>query len=183
MSVGTQMRIVNTVLCLCLSCLFCRHAFGQPPGGNAGASFPAGEVTEYPEIPLEKLWTEGYGVVERRKTYIKGPNVHRSPLYCDKCHVKGEKPTADNLLYGGDDLELCRTCHPKSVYDVHVVNIRPKRVKVPPGFPLPGGRVTCVTCHDEPSCNPKGSPSWKRPYFLRGTKTGFMFCFECHPER
>jgi len=136
--------------------------------------------SEPEEISIPFTWQDAYRKTEKAKSYSKGPNVHRSPSHCDYCHEKGKKPTADDLLFNGQDIPLCRSCHPRSVYQLHVVDIRPEKVKVPKEFPLPGGKITCVTCHDEPSCNPKDSPSWKRPFFLRGKKEGFMFCFECH---
>ena len=150
------------------------------PDANAPTGIEAGAADA--KVPLPQTWQEGYKEAPKEKSYIKGPNVHRSPNHCNKCHVEGEEATGENLLLGGDDVQLCRTCHPKSVYDIHVVDIAPKKVKVPEEFPMPGGKVTCVTCHDEPSCNSKASPSWQRPFFLRGTKTGFLFCFECHSE-
>jgi hypothetical protein len=182
-SAGKGVKIAYALLYLWISCFFCKDTFGQPPPQDAEFSPKAEAGTETPKAPFPQTWTEEYRKKAIEKAYIKGPNVHRSPLYCSTCHEKGEKPSGENLLYGGDDLVLCRTCHPKSVYDVHVVDIRPRKVEVPPAFPLPGGKVTCVTCHDEPSCNPKDSPSWTRPFFLRGTKTGYLFCFECHAKQ
>jgi len=143
---------------------------------------PVGPGTS--DIPLPPTWQESYlGSEKKEKSYIKGPNVHRSPLYCITCHQEGTPPSAGNLLYGGKDIPLCRSCHPRSVYRVHVVGVRPKQVKVPEEFPLPDGKLTCVSCHDEPSCNPPDSPSSKRPYFLRGTRTGYRFCFSCHEAK
>lgn len=177
---GTRISVV--LLCLWSSCLFFTGTFAQEPPGSADLSPAVEGATETPQGPLPATWEEGYREAPKRKAYIKGPDVHRSSQYCSKCHVEGEEASGENLLYGGDDMELCRTCHPKSVYDIHVVGVQPTKVKVPQAFPLPGGKITCVTCHDEPSCNPKDSPSWRRPFFLRGEKEGFRFCFECHAE-
>ena len=177
------LRFLCSLLCLWLVVWTSEgEALGQQPLPDANASPAIEAATETAKAPLPQTWQEGYKEAPKEKSYIKGPNVHRSPNHCNKCHVEGEKATGENLLFGGDDIQLCRTCHPRSVYDIHVVDIAPKKVKVPEAFPLPGGKITCVTCHDEPSCNPKESPSWQRPFFLRGTKTGFLFCFECHSE-
>ena len=133
-------------------------------------------------MPLPPTWDKSYKTSEKEKSYIKGPNVHRSSQYCNYCHGQGT-PTSKNLLYEGQDIPLCRSCHPISVYNIHVVGIKPQKVTVPPEFPLPDGKITCVTCHQEPSCRSPEHISWKRPFFLRGTQSGFMFCFSCHSEK
>ena len=178
-----RIRISSLFLCLWTSCLFLTGAFGQQPAGEATPSPAVEAYTETGQTALPDTWQKSFREAPREKSHSRGPNVHWSPSHCDHCHIKGEAATAGNLLHEGQDVPLCRTCHPRSVYRVHVVDIRPKKVEVPKEFPLPGGKITCVTCHDEPSCNPKDSPSWKRPFFLRGKGEGFLFCFECHPQK
>ncbi|MEW6441537.1 MAG: hypothetical protein AB1640_11445 [bacterium] len=149
-----------------------------PPDGPAPAA-AAGPGARAAEAPVPFTWQEAYQGTGRPSVSSKGPNVHRSDLHCVECHGQGT-PAASNLLFDGDDVSLCRSCHPRSVYNVHVVGVRPKEVEVPEEFPLSQGRLTCVTCHDEPSCNAPDHPSRQRPFFLRGEKTGFDFCFSCH---
>jgi len=149
----------------------------------ATVPLPTKEGASPPEVSLPLTWQEAYKEsADKPKTYSKGPNVHRSSLYCSECHGQGT-PSPKNLLYEGDDIALCRSCHPRSLYNLHIVGIRPKDVQVPDEFPLSQGRITCVTCHDEPSCNPGEHPSWQRPFFLRGNQSGFLFCFSCHSAK
>ena len=177
-----RMRIPYLLLLLWALWVLPTDTFGQQPVAETEPSSAVDASTDRRQPALPDTWQKAIREVPKEKSYSKGPNVHRSAIHCDHCHIKGEPATANNLLYEGQDVPLCRTCHPRSVYRVHVVDIRPKKVEVPKEFPLPGGKVTCVTCHDEPSCNPQDSPSWQRPFFLRGKETGFLFCFECHPQ-
>ena len=155
---------------------------GPPDQGREEEKPPPTEEITGKSLPLPLTWQEAYRKSRKEKNFSKGPNVHYSKAHCGECHGKGE-PSQKNLLFEGQDIAMCRSCHPKSLYHVHAVGIPPKNVKVPEEFPLSGGKVTCVTCHDEPSCNPIGSQSWKRPFFLRGTKSGFAFCFSCHTAK
>ncbi len=81
--------------------------------------------------------------------------------------------------YKGRNSDFCLQCH-KACPTLHPVNeIKVKEtecIKVPAGFPLEQGRMTCLTCHDMES---------KNRDFLRTTKPlvrRFDFCFQCHNE-
>lgn len=161
--------------------LICAPAFTTYARMPADGEETAGKESALSTIEgaIPKTWEPGYRSPEDQKAWVKGPNVHRTVEYCGECHGAGV-PAPANLRNEGDDVALCRTCHPRSVYHVHVVNIKPDKVVVPEAFPLVREKMTCATCHDEPSCNAPIDPSWERPFFLRGTKVGYQFCFECH---
>jgi len=113
--------------------------------------------------------------------------IHYTGKYCNECHettpVQGGDPY---LKFGGDYKQLCR-CHaiPGAVY-IHPVDIKPspeKAKKIPAGFPLEDGHVSCLTCHDiYLQC--------QKQLFNRNSLRGAPyprrtdFCYRCHtPEK
>jgi len=76
----------------------------------------------------------------------------------------------------------CLSCHRKVLPGGHPVQVKPRRVAVPPGWPLDReGYMTCETCHRSCAGAPRGEVPKKRPPFLRSTSGGGDFCSECHP--
>ncbi|WP_283400512.1 hypothetical protein [Desulfurobacterium pacificum] len=81
--------------------------------------------------------------------------------------------------YKGVSEEFCLKCHKEGCSILHPVRgirvIEKECLKVPVGFPLNNGYLTCTTCHDMSS---------KNKFFLRTDgnriKSELDFCFECH---
>jgi len=78
-------------------------------------------------------------------------NPHWTGKNCGECHENNAPPA---LRSGGDINVMCNRCHgpgSEARFEVHQVNIAvPEQMKsrVPAGWPLAGGRLTCLTCHD-----------------------------------
>lgn len=109
---------------------------------------------------------------------------HRVTGYrgCTACHGDvSSDPAAmrKNRRYGGDDIQICLSCHGTMEPD------HPVLVKLGPGMkpgkelPLTAdGKITCLTCHDPTPCNGSGMR-------MRGKKTdseGNTLCFQCHDK-
>jgi len=81
--------------------------------------------------------------------------------------------------YRGVSADYCLRCHKSGCSILHPAKgikvIEKECLKVPIGFPLDKGKLTCTTCHDMTSRN---------KYFLRSNgnaiKNELDFCFECH---
>lgn len=102
-----------------------------------------------------------------------GTSPHGAPDGCPACHeaseggVGGPRPA----------VATCRGCHPDA--EMHVVGVRPESVRVPDGWPLEDGVVTCATCHAEPGCDAGRPP--ERPWLRGGTPDRRAdFCYRCH---
>lgn len=103
-----------------------------------------------------------------------GPqDPHGKPEACGACHTTAT---------GGpvrSEADTCLTCHPAG--DPHPANQLPKRVHVPAGWPLLDGRVTCATCHADPSCAPDRDRD--APYLRGGNVSrAIQFCDRCHND-
>lgn len=109
---------------------------------------------------------------------------HSSRLFCSSCHLRepisGEKDL--HLRFEGDTIALCKSCHnnQRAKADNHPVNIIPSdngKVKIPEGFPLDNGRLTCLTCHQLSCLEEK-----KVAIFLRGGpyQKRIDTCLVCH---
>jgi len=114
-------------------------------------------------------------------------DIHYDTRYCTECHEKIPGKGKDKFLkFGGDYHQLCR-CHYRSAgRDLHPVDITPSKEmgsRIPAGFPLNDGKITCGTCHDiYIQCQENQKPFQKGQNFLRGglfnQRTGL--CYECH---
>lgn len=98
-------------------------------------------------------------------------NPHGQAQGCASCHVSAEGgPTRP-------EAETCLACHPEG--DPHPSDIVPEKVHVPEGWPLPGGKLACATCHAEPACAPDRAKD--APYLRGGNVTRTLeFCQRCH---
>lgn len=108
---------------------------------------------------------------------------------CSACHIPEEPPSeGDSLASSAGALRapvvaLCRSCHPTA--DMHLVGVTPVATRVPAGWPLETGRITCATCHAEPahsvlpgSAHLAQLPS---PYHRGGPYPDSSgLCFQCH---
>ncbi len=117
-------------------------------------------------------------------------NPHRDSRSCMACHTSSTGGR-ENLRYGGNALQLCRSCHDgrHATREAHAVNLVPSTTiaaRIPPDFPLGPGVLTCLTCHDvSRDCkneHPAGTPNRN---LLRGPPVSgpSAFCLHCHaPE-
>ena len=104
-------------------------------------------------------------------------NPHGDPQGCLACHDN----TEPGAVVTKPIVATCRGCHPTA--DMHPVGVAPKTVRVPSGFPLEHGLVTCATCHTEPAHGSEAA-SLPSPWFRGGPYQRIdKLCFTCHlPE-
>jgi hypothetical protein len=112
---------------------------------------------------------------------------HWRDSLCMNCHEGQPTKGSPALRDDGDINRLCNSCH-ESLYarrDLHPVGVVPDdKVKVPAGWPLREGKLTCETCHDsslQEAGERQAAVRKKNPNFLRGGYKGRNeFCFRCH---
>ena len=86
------------------------------------------------------------------KTQDVAPNPHRDSGLCSLCHTSAAGGR-ETLRFGGSVSQLCQSCHDgrRAIREAHVVDITPSPTlarKIPSDFPLAGGALTCLSCHD-----------------------------------
>ncbi len=137
-------------------------------------------------VLCKPAWT---GESDAKKQDV-APNPHRDSGLCSLCHTSlaGGR---DALHFGGNVSQLCRSCHDgrQATREAHVVDIRPSPKlagRIPSDFPLAGGALTCLSCHDiAQNCRAEQQPVPSGQGLLRGGRTPdpLQFCFRCHaPE-
>ena len=112
-------------------------------------------------------------------------NPHWTDKNCGECH---ENNAPKSLRSGGDINAMCNRCHgpgSEARFEVHQVNIAvPESIKsrIPAGWPLAGGKLTCLTCHDIRSqCNENVLGKVFNRNFLRSQQpAGESMCYTCH---
>ena len=116
----------------------------------------------------------------------KAINPHGSSTGCKECHT-----------YSGDKVQpvdpdridaVCRKCHDgkQAAREVHPVGrlFVGDQVKCPEGWPAPGGKLGCLTCHDFSPKDASGQPKPAKAFLRRvsgaaeGDRTAF--CAACH---
>lgn len=110
---------------------------------------------------------------------------HWTGKHCIECHIT-EKGKV--LKFEGDYLKLCNRCHQTEFArtDIHPVAVELTDImnkKIPSGWPLKEGKVTCLTCHDVAIQMKENAPlKVVNPLFLRGVPYESIndFCFTCH---
>jgi len=107
---------------------------------------------------------------------------HGDAQMCGACHVS-EQGEPTTLLYDGDIMVLCQSCHDgeKASQEVHPVDVSGESLadRMPSDFPLKDGRLTCLTCHDmAKACEADAADS----FYLRGKVESkrVAFCAHCH---
>ncbi len=102
-------------------------------------------------------------------------NPHERPDACLSCHDAGE--SADAVGPARPARANCESCH--ADVEMHAVGLAPEVTKIPEGWPLEDGLVSCDTCHAEPSCDARRNQEapWKRggPYVEDDG-----MCWACH---
>ena len=114
-------------------------------------------------------------------------NPHWTGKHCAECHEAGKPP---ELRAGGDVNALCNRCHgpgSEAGSEVHLVNIAvPDSIKnrIPQGWPLYKGKISCLTCHDVKAQMYVDIVQQKfNKNFLRLLQTPDRpFCFTCHDK-
>ena len=96
---------------------------------------------------------------------------HTNPASCHACHTRADAGVGPPR----PDTETCQGCHAQA--DMHPVGVTPAETRVPDGWPLVDGTVSCRTCHDQPA----HGLALEAPY-LRGEAGADReaFCFSCH---
>lgn len=113
----------------------------------------------------------------------KNPHGKADYHSCRGCHidVSTKKEEMRRLLrYGGDDLQICLSCH-GAMEACHPILVKPgpsmKKLK---GLPLsPEGKITCMTCHDPMPPSGKGVATRDR---VPGEPINAL-CFRCHDRQ
>ncbi len=103
-----------------------------------------------------------------------GVSPHLSADGCPACHdaTSGPAPGAVKPIEAA-----CKVCHPDA--DMHPIGMAPVAVKVPSTFPLENGKVSCATCHSNPSCDHKRPTA--APFLTGGVpEKKVEFCYRCH---
>lgn len=103
-----------------------------------------------------------------------GTSPHDKPDACVACHAPGTdgRPGAPLPV-----VATCRSCHPDA--DMHPVGVAPHDTPVPAGWPLEDGKLSCATCHAEPSCSADRADV--APWFRGGNPDRTLdFCYRCH---
>lgn len=108
--------------------------------------------------------------------YLRGAvtvDPHRRERLCSLCHVDDKRFT----LINRDHTALCNRCHATSkvVGEMHPLGEVPSSMKVPEGFPLRNGRMTCLTCHPPGHTEDEALLLRGGPYESRNA-----FCNRCH---
>jgi len=109
---------------------------------------------------------------------------------CHHCHASA-RGGRNQLLFGGNTSQLCRSCHDgnRATGEAHPIGMAPSTAMIAgiaAQFPLEEGKLTCLTCHEVTwhckSGRPSAIPSRS---FLRGAGVSHPmdFCFQCHKQQ
>ncbi len=118
-------------------------------------------------------------------------DIHFNSRYCLECHERRPISRSETFLkYGGDPNKLCWCHYVSNRTHIHPADFAPAKesqVKIPDGFPLRDGKVSCTTCHDiVVQCRDSREDKILRKgqMFLRGAphKTRTSICFQCHDK-
>lgn len=182
------------------SCAFCHGA--KPVAGKPVAVAPRGEalcnfchgVVQADHVAQANPFGPGAGCTECHEPHGAPKRAARltdrylaaaresdtlDPHYrkalCFACH-KDEK---DSPLLTADPIALCNRCHGTGRIpgDPHPLKAVPPGIKVPAGWPLREGALTCLTCHRNGHAEDRGHYRFLRggPYENRND-----ICFGCH---
>ncbi len=148
-----------------------RDSQGEVNCGTCHDPHGAGEVIHF----LRKQYVEF--LEAGRYMNPHGQSDYRS---CQGCHLDVSTKKEEmrrRLRYGGDDLQICLSCH-GAMEACHPILVKPGgTMKQAKGLPLtPEGKITCMTCHDP-------MPAGGHGVATRGRGPGEpinALCFRCH---
>ena len=153
---------------------------GNVPGG--GTSCLTCHQIHRPSYVFPALREDYYTFIRETKSI----NPHGGKLFCLSCHPnKPASGEAAELLFGPRELDsLCTRCHPDT--DHHLLGQPSSQNTWKMDFlnyPTREGWITCITCHDPPSCQEGLDKA--SAIFLRGEPYQKVtdFCRNCHEER
>lgn len=128
-----------------------------------------------------RLCAEGSVAASSR---AKAVNPHGSPTGCRECHKTMPVRPGDIPLDQVDG--ICIQCHDgkRAKKEPHPIGgtFDGESVVLPKGWPAPGGKVSCVTCHDVHMDRAVGRGQVSNAHYLRGKAFGDLgvFCANCH---
>ncbi len=132
---------------------------------------------------------KSYSGTNKSKTISNNTNIHYNTNYCTECHTnypKNPEIAKRNLKFNGDYKLLCKCHYEGAGKDPHPVDIIPSqeiKTRIPSGFPLSNGKITCDTCHDiSIQCKDIREVYYRQEKFLRGGLYSNILdeCFLCH---
>lgn len=116
----------------------------------------------------------------------KAQNPHGDSGLCSSCHTS---PAGGRgaLQFDGNVSQLCISCHDgqSAAREAHMTGFKPSPAitqRIHQEFPLEGGVLTCLSCHDVArGCRGEPAETSNRS-FLRGSRLSdpLTFCFRCH---
>ena len=154
----------------------------------ACASGPGDRVSQRKNMPApaEKNISSK---LNKNKTIPNNTNIHYNNNYCTECHInypKNSEIAKRNLKFNGDYKLLCK-CHDegpgRNLHPVDIIPSKEIKTRIPSGFPLSDGKITCSTCHDiSVQCKDISEIYYKQEDFLRGGPYNNKLdeCFLCH---
>ncbi len=113
-------------------------------------------------------------------------NIHHQVKYCALCHQTGPRGIESAKLHFGNNYRAGCACHFNTPGGLcHPADVAPPTAMQPRFkdlFPLPDGKMTCVTCHSFEILCAKEKPDY--PSLRGGPYTDrISFCFRCHDEK
>ncbi len=112
-------------------------------------------------------------------------NPHFNPSKCYVCHDsfsgQNQQPQIEETA-----TQLCQRCHDgtKAKLELHPVGMKPSPLiaaQIPQQFPLHGGKLSCLSCHDiSIQCQAAAQSVPEDRNFLRGDSRITVFCPHCH---
>ncbi len=101
---------------------------------------------------------------------------HGDPKLCTECHTTLATGEVDPTP---PPMAACERCHPDTNF--HLVDVEPEEVEGPPELLLQDGKISCLTCHDEPACDGLPKDARRQHHFRAGPYRNTLdLCFQCH---
>jgi predicted CXXCH cytochrome family protein len=155
----------------------CRECHPDKTGGIVTGNHPMGTSKQ----PIAKKLIDGGAITGGKK----------NQMICETCHTAHGSPYESLLIDGAGNSALCLDCHgDKNILTpegkrntVHVINVEPKKAKIPASFIQRGakigynGIITCQSCHKVHNNNVK-----KQLLVVENDEKS-TFCLICHSDK